>query len=149
MRVIKFRGFHADDNGETVIKLDGKEIRGLWLVGDLEQCGGAGWIEQQAVIPETVGQYFGENDIADKEIYEGDILRVDFEVEYVGLKPRPSYIGIVDFHDGAFGIYGQKYIDRTLNDLSVRGHQYFFQHGLLKSKVGNIYDNPELLEGAK
>ena len=28
MRIYKFRGFHADENGETVIKLNGKEIKG-------------------------------------------------------------------------------------------------------------------------
>ena len=144
MRIIKFRGFHADESGHAVIKHNRKEIRGKWYYGDLNTDGP--YINEHKVLPETVGQYTGIDDMRGKEIFEGDILQIDFKAEYAGLKPRPSYIGIVDFDNGAFGIYGQKYIDRTLNDLSARGHQYFFQHGLLKSKIGNIFENPELLE---
>ena len=90
------------------------------------------------VIPETVGQYTGLTDKNGKQIFEGDIVNVQYETEYVGLKPKPSYMGVVEFKDGAFGIYE-----------SGKGTQFFFQHGLIKTVIGNIHDNPELLKGGE
>ena len=89
-----------------------------------------------SVDPATVGQFTGLTDKNGKKIFEGDIVRVDFHPEYIGIKSRPSYIGVVEYREGAFGIYEKG-----------KGTQYFFQHGLIKTVIGNIYDNPELLEG--
>ncbi len=127
MRVIKFRGFHADAHGETVIKLDGKEIRGEWYKGDLSTDGGY-YIQAHAVLPETVGQYINKNDSDGKEIFEGDILKDCF--------------------------YGVKFVIRY-NEVLAKfniGHKSFytdFVRSELYKKIGNIFENPELLEVEK
>ena len=83
----------------------------------------------------TLGQYTGSTDKNGKKIFEGDIVKVDFEMEYGGLKTKPSYVGVVKYDGGAFGIYEKG-----------KGTQFFFQHGLIKTVIGNIHDNPELLK---
>lgn len=126
-----FRGKLKTDNGNYK--------KGDWVYGDLVHL-----IDEKKSKPhiygkgevqmDTVGQSTGETDKNGIEIFEGDIVKVDFEVEYVGIKPQPSYIGVVEFKKGAFGIYNQG-----------KWTQYFFQCGLLKTVIGNISDNPELL----
>ena len=90
------------------------------------------------IVEETAGQFTGEHDKKGQKIFEHDIVRVDFEQEYGGLKPQLSYIGVVRFEKGAFCIYKPgSFI------------QFFFQHGLIKTVIGNIHDNPELLKGGE
>ena len=75
------------------------------------------------VDPATVGQYTGLKDIEGEEIYEGDIVKVD------GWK-KPT---LVDWFDAN----AQFVIDGSLN-LGLRNS--FMQ------VIGNVHDNPELLE---
>ncbi len=131
MRIYKFRGFHADEHGETVIKLDGKEMRGVWYKGDLSTDGGY-YIQEHSVIPETVGQYSGIPDIHGKEIFDGDILS-KFS-NYAGKK----IIKPVVFE---LGIFFWKYSDAAAMPLyDVRDRAEI---------IGNIFENPELLEVAE
>ena len=130
MRTIKFRGFHADENVGVVIKLDGKEIRGLWIVGDLEQCGGSCWIEQQMVISETVGQFTGCADRNGREIFEGDILISNKEFAYsrrYQIVYNIKFAGFIGIREGA----------NFVN---------FYNDTTDYTKSGNIFENPELLE---
>ena len=130
MRIIKFRGFHADENGETVINLNGKEIRGKWYKGDLSTDGGY-YIQEHSVMPETVGQYTGYyDDVNGRDIFEGDIL------SYVNEDGGVKYLAVF-FGNGCFR-YSEKG-NCTDNEL----HSLF----CLKPKVcGNIFENPELVE---
>lgn len=92
----------------------------------------AGHYEHVEVDPSTVGQYTGLNDKNGKRIFEGDVAKV--------LQGKDKGIAYVGFENGAFMLYpkiGNIY-ERTLwsywyNDWDVE-------------VIGNITDNPELLE---
>lgn len=116
-REILFRGKRSD-NGE-------------WIYGSLIQhdisiiCSAD---EQREVDPATVGQYTGLKNKNGKKIFEGDIMRF---VAY-GLE----YVGVVTFIDGNFGILcetASPFLDHAIERHDAKA-------------IGNIYDNPELLE---
>lgn len=133
MREILFRGKRTD-NGEWVqgyyIKADHhwhkNGIHKDWIA-----CGASangGWFalhNRYPVITETIGQYTGLTDKNGKKIFEGDIVVNDgiaYECLWDGCN---SEIGLAN-EEASFGI-----AYATL-DLTV---------------IGNIHDNPELLEG--
>lgn len=76
-------------------------------------------------------QYTGLKDKHGKEIYEGDIIR--YEHSAVG-----SIVRVVQYKYGMYGIEG-----------NVKGTQIPFANILNSTReiIGNIYENPELLEG--
>lgn len=85
----------------------------------------------QEVIPETVGQSTGLHDKNGKEIYEGDICIVS--LSYFKIKNEKA---TVIFHNGAFQFqYGcEKFFSKP--------HDAWDEVDV----IGNIYENPELLE---
>lgn len=118
MREIKFRGF----NGEK------------WLYGDLA----IDYKTKQATISDdrrwrhpvrfyTVGQFTGLKDVNGKEIYEGDII-----------KTQESEIGIIVWENDLGG-FRARLADNSFYTLTA-----FFAS--MVSVIGNVYDNPELLE---
>lgn len=138
MREILFRAKNFD-NGVWVqgyyVRLNGNKHFIYTGQSDVD-CGNY-YPDYYPVAAKTVGQFTGCTDKNGVKIFEGDIIQVDFQPEYIGIKSRPSYIGVVEYREGAFGIYEKG-----------KGTQYFFQHGLIKTVIGNIYDNPELIGGA-
>lgn len=127
MREILFRGKRVD-NGEWV--------DGNLFIPDKEDtptqiCIGTNIIRiTHDVLPETVGQYTGIKDENGKKIFEGDIVEgADFTVEDGGY-------GIVSFDDGAFEVSG--------NNIIGTFHENYW--GKEFEVIGNIHDNPELLE---
>lgn len=132
MRIYKFRGFHPDENGKTVIKLNGKEIKGTWFYGDLHTDGP--YINEHKVIPETVGQYTGLDDIRGKEIFEGDIFKTK---EYGKEVQGKNYSGY-DYFSVRY-VYGSFVI---LNKTRV----FYLLHRDKKEVIGSIYETPELWE---
>ena len=121
MREIKFRAWD-------------KENKRMLYVSDINFCGeeisaydreeyiGFNYIELM--------QFTGRQDINGKEVYEGDIVKC-FDNYY-----KMYYIGVVDFADCSFVIK---------NDACT----YYRWQDYRVEIVGNIYENPELLEGVK
>lgn len=145
MREILYRGKNKFNNREWV---DGFLLRGTFYYDDSEMFAivpidntfyPRGEISSwEEVIPETVGQFTGLFDKNGIAIFEGDIVKLDESVkEIFNVKDGPiEYIGgcfLVGGNDG--NILASLH---TLSDIdwALRG-----------SVIGNIHDNPELLEG--
>ena len=121
MREIKFRGRIPYDKG--------------WVYGDLRHIGnnliyivdkfGHG----SSVNPETVGQFTGLRDSNGRDIYEGDVVQSK-ELLF------PYDTGVIRYC-GEFTSFYLDTGDGDINDLSD-------DEGL--TVLGNVHDNPELLE---
>ena len=130
MRTIKFRG-------KTL-------FGGNWIYGDLIQNK---TFNKYAIVPQdnewhdyplfevdpkTIGQFTGVKDSVGRDIYEGDIM----EEEHSSIKT----LGVVNFSNGQFLIdYKRKGKYRIDERIGYYG----------ANVIGNIYDNPELIEATK
>ena len=133
MREILFRGKRIDN--------------GKWVYGDLVQspahcvvqiyeqdlCG-----DNFAVDPSTIGQYTGLTDNNGKKIFEGDIIKIVQDYDYsddYSISKVYSYNGIfcVDYHGDDFDSTALGFLKDYLPDGGFE-------------VIGNIHDNPELLE---
>ncbi len=117
---------------------------GDWLCGDLRQ-----WSEKRKgicdyqqkrtidVYPETVGQFTGMVDKNGTRIFDGDICRVR--------NGEDELIGCVDYDNRA-----ALYIVKFGNHKCLLFLDFFLMHdhpNVWCEVIGNIHDNPELLEG--
>ena len=119
MREILFRGKRVD-NGEWVVGSLSTEYyqkHGVVIICPSED-------EAYKVNPSTVGQYTGLTDKNGKKIFEGDII---FDPEI-----KENYI--VEFDKGGF----------CAGDMFLQAYISFDEFSC--EVIGNIYDNPELLE---
>lgn len=140
----------------------GKTLLGNWVEGDLLQYLGYGkaHIVQhykgaggQEVVPETIGQYTGLTDKNGKKIFEGDIVRTQpfSDKPYSSKAKYKQHIGVVEYRVQHFknSLYKQDYEGKWIVKISNYGKftccnwNEFFKCEV----IGNIYDNPELLEG--
>lgn len=120
MREILFRAKSVTTGGWFFVNI----IHGV----DAKKYMGLIWEDYQ-IIPETIGQYTGLKDSNGTKIFEGDIVtakfksngaRFNFEIRYNFKK------GIYEFHNRCIGV--------------------LFDHIRSLRVIGNIHDNPELLE---
>lgn len=92
------------------------------------------------VIPETVGQFTGRCDENYNKIFEGDILEVSYDDGTAYTTEVCAYGGTL-----CVDVKGEDY-DFTAIDFAVD----IWKNNCCECKViGNIYDNPELLEDMK
>lgn len=135
-REIKFRGKRLD-NGE-------------WLYGSLLQGEAQSVIatikdnsinvhDCFEVVPETVGQFTGLLDRNGKEIYEGDIITVKGGYPRVVLwdKMMWALMPTEYYHDEVFWVM----------NLQHPGVDWWEEFADEFEIIGNIYDNPDLLNG--
>ena len=134
MREILFRGKRVD-NGE-------------WVYGWLCRVGDkyANIVEKDtevlcSVSTKTIGQYTGLTDKNGKKIFEGDIIKIvpdyDYSDDY-SISKVYSYNGVfcVDYHGDDFDSTALGFLEDYLPDGDFE-------------VIGNIHDNPELLEVAE
>ena len=136
MREILFRGKRMDD-GEWVEGYLVKAVGGECMILPVttEHCGGAEFSEGYHCDPTTVGQYTGLKDKNGKRIFEGDICRNTRTGEIVSVKWHGTMAGYV---------WNKRRADGFLFDFGE-----LFRACDKYEVIGNIHDNPELLEVGK
>lgn len=143
MREIEFRGKNKDlgwFHGNLFIPDKGYER--------LEICIGSSACRiTYEVDPESVGQYIGKKDKNGKKIYEGDILKIDMYPFLSDGVYNYSAQACYDIEEGCFFFYTFKNKEAKVAGGAV-GNTYVLSQ--IDSEdieiIGNIYDNPELLE---
>ena len=95
------------------------------------------------VIPKTVGQCTGLKDKNGKLIFEGDIVEADGYIFFVNFGKCGGVANKVDY--GYIGYYLDGYDEITKKALSygLRDDICYFTN---IEVIGNIHDNPELLQ---
>lgn len=89
----------------------------------------------------TIEQYTGEKDKNGKEIYEGDVVKTESPNEGTNFEA-----GAIDYHQAMFLVCNApKFSDPELTHSEILG--YYCDTEL--EVIGNIHENPELLEGGK
>ena len=143
MREILFRGKRTD-NGEWVegslIVLDADS--GYYFITESYESASTLPVKDliynhtHLVDPETVCQFTGLTDKNGVKIFEGDVVSTDIK--------RPYFI--IEFRDGCFMCNcndgGDDYYDIML-PIHKEPHENY-EYGAV---IGNIFDNPELMEG--
>ena len=125
MRVIKFRGFNRKNNEW----LQGFYLqnRGAHFVCPDEFSANKSW-EDYEVDPDTVGQFTSLKDKDGHEIYEGDILGVGEEKEWLEVR----------FVRGVFAFLWNGNLDDEF-PCNAPTHEW-------AKVIGNIHDNPEIMK---
>jgi|SRR5690554_702927 len=152
MREIKFRGKQLG-NGEWVygclIKMDSQGsqsfIYPFYEGASSMSCGQLVALTMQAIDLETVGQYTGLKDKNGREIYEGDVVRTHFSFDHATTQ-EPF---VITWNDKKAMFEGVKPKDHTEKDGYLTRFSFFPEQRFIYEVIGNIYENPELLEVAK
>ena len=94
---------------------------------------------QAEVIPETVGQYTGLQDKNGKRVFEGDIVQFEDDTpgQYEYHDDIFRNVGVVEYNNGRFYF---------TNRVSVEMDDIIYENIADCTVIGNIHDNPELLE---
>lgn len=133
------------------IKFRGKRNNGKWAYGSLVYSeniqpaiyfevgkGAARSFDWCYVDPDTVGQFTGMRDKNEVKIFEGDIVRVCDEDE------DDIDIGVVKYIE-AYGKYVVVYSQESGNWFDFEDTDGGFMAADCSEVIGNIYDNPDLL----
>lgn len=133
MREILFRGFHPDINGDSKAFVNGEWVHGKWVCGSSsttkDDC-----IEEEmkkimamcsalGIILKTVGCFTGFVDKNKKKIFDGDILYKSSNGKKAKIKWEKGYANFYPLFK-CENDFDEKYVE----------------------VLGNIFENPELLE---
>ena len=146
MREILFRGKRVD-NGEWVYGYYCPCVFGNFpadpAIIDADELKKGKWVPVR-VIPETVGQYTGLTDKKGKKIFEGDITKYDLwddKFDYREVNFGYFYAATDSYNGGpALGFYLAN-INGNADDIGFSKNMYKYIE-----VIGNIHNNPELLE---
>lgn len=129
MREIKFKGKRID-NREWVY---GDLLQGCELCCEISDCNSIDGTRYE-IDENTIGQYTCLKDKNGVEIYEGDIVKINDEIIAKVIWDK-DYLGYFLYADEKNGI-----------DYFENGEQPLYDYWGSIEVIGNIYDNPELLE---
>jgi len=137
MREIKFRGKDIEAGkwryGSLIKTYDGRRF--VQNSGQpLDTSSPNTVFEAYEVGPETVGEFTGLIDRNGREIYEGDVVFVDYGKDIYG--ECISYTRLVEYKNGGLCFTGS-------GAMLVAGNCKYF------SVIGNGHDNPELAKGGE
>jgi len=138
MREIRFRGKHKDggwEHGCLSVGREGYEIVNTDGMGLFFHC---------PVDPSTVGQYTGLKDKNGKDIYEGDVVILTRRIApYYGCPEEDMKTVYTTtkaiFDSGSFWLTGDRFSDNC----------HFHYNAEDREIIGNIHDDPDLLEGGE
>ena len=121
MREILFRG--KNDRGEWIEGFYVKDVIETYIYDKHRN------IRMQSVIPETIGQYAELTDKNVKKVFDGDILKNEYEKnKYQHFKVYYCSRTHCWLVENKYGMLGKLY--NVIGDIEI---------------IGNIHDNPELL----
>ena len=147
MREILFRGKRRDNREwvygcyykQTEFCGDKVEPFGIMIITSSESLCYDQALEYYAISEKTVGQFTGLTDKNGKKIFEGDIVRILGNQDVEDWR-NVDYTALIAFIDGGFCA-----IDGTEEEHGFRRYALArFDFSL--EVIGNIHDNPELLE---
>ena len=148
-REIKFRAYSSHNHKMYPVSDIEWDIDGrIWVTAD-DGKNGIELIDEEA----NLMQYTGLHDKNGREIYEGDLFEHRFGCVVFDEPPHDEMgteCGVVVLEDGQFGVKIPGLGVYNLYDLLLReGHlDNMPKDDLFVMKIaGNIYENPELLEG--
>lgn len=159
MREILFRG-QIRRKGEKVYMISGEPLPSRWCYGGIfaphmdekgfaviygtegekDEAITGTKLGKYAVYRDTVGQYTGLTDKNGSKIFEGDIVQFEDETpgQYEYHDDTFMNIGTVEYENGRWCF---------TNRVAVEMDDLLFENTADCIVVGNIYDNPELLNG--
>lgn len=153
MREVLFRGKRVD-NGEWVIGyyFHYETCHEHFIITDMSYD----TPDMEQVIPETVGQYTGLTDKNGKKIFEGDIVKSK-HTAFTDSDKKPKYSYDLEKQESEYGypkiiyyrnyvvqLYDARYRIKNKNITHYINYNFIYNHEV--EVVGNIHDNPELLE---
>ena len=148
MREFLFRGKRVD-NGKWV---EGELLHDMksrpWIYWTTPKELPVFFSRNAIVNPETIGQYTGLTDKNGKKVFEGDILQ-GYQYPYLSEGHSNYYAEVVYFENcPAFGLCTFKNPNLDIVHGISSGNTEFIEDWESEDweVIGNIYDNPELLE---